>query len=146
MKILLALLPFAAAMYVPAENDILTDKAWVEWKLTHRKFYKDSKEESIRQTIWKMHLQEVLQHNADGKHSYRKGMNHFSDLVSPFLELFSKDPASTCYRISVFHIPIKFFNLNENDIFLLYASTLSFMFSSIRKFIAKLTFTIFHFS
>jgi len=82
MKILLALLPLAAAMYVPAENDILTDKAWVEWKLAHRKFYKDSKEESIRQTIWKMHLDEVLRHNADGKHSYRKGMNHFSDLTS----------------------------------------------------------------
>ena len=101
MKILLALLPLAAAMYVPAENDILTDKAWVEWKLAHRKFYKDSKEESIRQTIWKMHLDEVLRHNADGKHSYRKGMNHFSDLVRLSLDLFRKQPLSTFCRNSV---------------------------------------------
>ena len=87
MKILLMLIPLAAAMYVPAEHDILRDNAWIEWKFAHGKFYKDNKEESIRRAIWNMHLDEVLQHNAAGKHSYKKGLNHFSDLVSNILSI-----------------------------------------------------------
>lgn len=82
MKILLLLLPLASAMYVPAEHDISKDEAWIEWKLKHGKFYKDSKEESVRRAIWNMNLQAVLKHNAEGKHSYQKGLNHFSDLVN----------------------------------------------------------------
>ena len=84
MKILFVLFPLAAAaaaMYVPAEHDILRENAWIEWKLTHRKFYKDNKEESIRRAIWNMHFEEVLKHNTGGEHSYKKGLNHFSDLV-----------------------------------------------------------------
>ena len=82
MKTFLLLLPLVTAMYVPAEHDISKDQAWIEWKLKHGKFYKDKQEESIRQAIWNMHLEEVLTHNAAGKHTYQKGLNHFSDLVS----------------------------------------------------------------
>ena len=81
-SLLLLIVPIVSAIYIPAEHDISKDEAWVEWKLKHGKFYKDNKEESIRRTIWNMKLQEVLTHNAAGKHSYQKGLNHFSDLVS----------------------------------------------------------------
>ena len=82
MKVLIFLLPLVASMSLPLEHDFSKDEAWIEWKLTHGKFYKDHKEESVRRAIWGMNLQEIIRHNAEGKHSYKKGLNHFSDLVS----------------------------------------------------------------
>jgi len=84
MKVLLLLLPLVAAMSVPQRHqpDFLQDDAWLEWKMTHKKFYKDEKEESVRRMIWGMNLQDVIQHNSNGKHKYKKGLNHFSDLTS----------------------------------------------------------------
>ena len=82
MKVLIFLLPLVASMSLPLEHDFSKDEAWIEWKLTHGKFYKDHKEESVRRAIWGINLQEILRHNAEGKHSYKKGLNHFSDLVS----------------------------------------------------------------
>eukprot|EP00794_Sanderia_malayensis_P000303 gene303-930_t len=82
MKLLIFLLPLVAAMNLPQREEFSEDEAWIEWKMTHKKFYKDAKEESIRRTIWGMNLAEVLQHNSKGEHSYKKGLNHFSDLTA----------------------------------------------------------------
>lgn len=97
MKLLLAiLLPLAAAMTLPEKhNDLVQDEAWIEWKMTHRKAYKDAKEESVRRAIWGMNLIELLNHNANAEHSYQKGLNHFSDLT--FTEF--KETMLGCVRV-----------------------------------------------
>jgi len=59
----------------------MDDEAWREFKLHFGKFYKTEGEEITRYGIWRQHVQDVQQHNADKKNKYQKGLNHFSDLT-----------------------------------------------------------------
>ncbi|XP_065057726.1 procathepsin L-like isoform X2 [Rhopilema esculentum] len=101
MKLILFLIPLVAGMYVPSEHDIMKDAAWIEWKLKHGKFYKETKEESVRRAVWGMNLQDILRHNAEGGHSYKKGLNHLSDLTHTEY----KETTVGCVRV-----PEKLFN------------------------------------
>lgn len=69
------------AKHVKAVNP-MDDALWREYKLQFGKFYKTKEEESKRYLIWKQHLENVQTHNANPIHSYKKGLNHFHDLVS----------------------------------------------------------------
>ncbi|XP_053156905.1 procathepsin L-like [Hemicordylus capensis] len=62
--------------------DPTLEEAWKEWRKTHMKIYSKGKEEAFRRTIWEENLAMVKQHNREavlGKHTYRMGMNQFSD-------------------------------------------------------------------
>ena len=76
-KLILLALVIGAVFTHPME-----DSAWREFKLQFGKFYKDSNVEVARYAIWKQKLREIVEHNSNSKHFFKKGLNHFSDLVS----------------------------------------------------------------
>ncbi|XP_053157468.1 procathepsin L-like isoform X2 [Hemicordylus capensis] len=62
--------------------DPALEQAWNDWKSTHDKVYSEGKEEAFRRAIWEKNLAMVEQHNREealGEHTYRMGMNQFSD-------------------------------------------------------------------
>ena len=75
-KLILLALLIGTACTLPME-----DAAWREYKLQFGKFYKDPNAEVARYAIWKQKLREIVEHNGNSKHTYKKGLNHFSDLV-----------------------------------------------------------------
>lgn len=60
----------------------MDDPLWREYKLKFGKFYKTEEEEAKRYLIWKEHLADIQTHNSNSAHTYKKGLNHFHDLVS----------------------------------------------------------------
>ncbi|XP_053159328.1 procathepsin L-like isoform X2 [Hemicordylus capensis] len=65
-----------------AALDPALEQAWNDWKSTHDKVYSEGKEEAFRRAIWEKNLAMVEQHNREealGEHTYRMGMNQFSD-------------------------------------------------------------------
>jgi len=75
-KLILLALVIGVACTLPME-----DPAWREFKLQFGKFYKDPNAEVARYAIWKQKLKEIAEHNSNSKHTYKKGLNHFSDLT-----------------------------------------------------------------
>ncbi|XP_039622699.1 protein CTLA-2-alpha-like [Polypterus senegalus] len=68
----------------PRPRDPSLDSAWTEWKTKHEKQYKTEEEENFRRILWEDNLRWIEQHNkeySEGKHTYTKGLNHFSDLT-----------------------------------------------------------------
>ncbi|KAK1601070.1 hypothetical protein QYE76_016644 [Lolium multiflorum] len=62
---------------------------FVEWKANMGKTYSSAGEEERRYATFKDSLRRIDQHNAAGIHSYRLGLNNFSDLTQ---EEFSATP------------------------------------------------------
>ncbi|KAG7469752.1 hypothetical protein MATL_G00132180 [Megalops atlanticus] len=63
--------------------DHALDAAWEDWKSLHGKVYTEDSE-GHRRMIWEKNHRFIQQHNleeAQGKHSYKLGMNHFGDLT-----------------------------------------------------------------
>jgi len=75
-KLIILALVIGVACTLPME-----DKAWREYKLQFGKFYKEPNAEVARYAIWKQKLREIVEHNSNSKHTYKKGLNHFSDLT-----------------------------------------------------------------
>lgn len=61
-----------------------TRRMFLEWMATHGKTYSSAGEEERRYAVFKGNLRLIDQHNAAadaGVHSYRLGLNSFSDLT-----------------------------------------------------------------
>ncbi|XP_007434449.1 cathepsin L1-like [Python bivittatus] len=66
-----------------AAQDPALEEAWRDWKRTYRKVYAEG-EEAFRRSVWENNVRVIEQHNREadeGKHSYRMGINHFSDMT-----------------------------------------------------------------
>lgn len=79
-----ALLAFvlAAASAAPFQPEL--DVHWANFKRTFNKNY-NSQEETARRLIWEENLAAIVRHNIEadmGKHSYRLGINHLSDMTT----------------------------------------------------------------
>ena len=59
----------------------MQDELWREYKLKFGKFYKTREEELKRYLIFKGHLNDIQVHNGNPTHKFKKGINHFHDLV-----------------------------------------------------------------
>lgn len=77
----------------------MEDAAFREYKLQFGKFYKDKSTELARYAVWKQHLKDIEEHNSNPSHSFKKGLNHFSDLTHPE---FSAQMGG-CYKIPENH-------------------------------------------
>ncbi|KAL2080013.1 hypothetical protein ACEWY4_023806 [Coilia grayii] len=65
--------------------DPYLDEHWLNWKVTHGKFYQHKIEEHMRRSIWEGHFNMIEQHNMQaslGVHTYKLGMNHLGDLAA----------------------------------------------------------------
>ncbi|GBM81367.1 Cathepsin L [Araneus ventricosus] len=77
---LLALFAVAAAKHMLFDPDL--DEHWKNFKRVFGKSY-NGNEEVARRLIWEQHVADVVRHNLQydlGLHSYRKGINEFSDM------------------------------------------------------------------
>ncbi|XP_036393805.1 cathepsin L1-like [Megalops cyprinoides] len=77
------LIVLAAGIPVLHAADHALDAAWEDWKSLHGKTYTEDSE-GHRRMIWEENHRFIQQHNleeAQGKHSYKLGMNHFGDLT-----------------------------------------------------------------
>ncbi|KAF8796075.1 procathepsin L-like isoform X2 [Argiope bruennichi] len=97
MKALIFFVVFhvATGQLLPKHEEL--DKQWTLFKIRFGKSY-ENEEEKLRRTIWQHTLRDIAQHNIEadlGMHSYRMGINQFSDRVPQELvgnagEFFSK--------------------------------------------------------
>ncbi|KAJ7986972.1 hypothetical protein DPEC_G00333910 [Dallia pectoralis] len=72
------------AVHATPKSDHWLDGDWKKWKGFHRRDYSKS-EDGWRRTVWEKNLHDIAQHNLQhtlGEHSYRLGMNHFSDMTN----------------------------------------------------------------
>lgn len=92
MKIILCLC-LASVFTFPMD-----DAAWREYKLKFGKFYA-AEEESARYQVWRQHVKEINQHNAQSK-SFKKGVNNFTDMTH---EEF-RGKIGGCYKIPQKHL------------------------------------------
>jgi len=76
----------------------MDDAAWREYKLKFGKFYAEE-EESARYQVWRQHVKEINQHNAQSK-SFKKGVNNFTDMTH---EEF-RGKMGGCYKIPKKHL------------------------------------------
>lgn len=77
LHVLLAIV--GVAMSHPLQ-DPLSDPNWKAWKSFHGRFYKDLKEERIRNFVWQDNLKRIVRHNEEG-HGYTLAMNHLGDMT-----------------------------------------------------------------
>jgi hypothetical protein len=93
MAALLLLLVSLAAADIPIPHREKSEEEmrliFVEWKAKMGKTYSSAGEEERRYATFKDSLRRIDQHNAAGIHSYRLGLNNFSDLTQ---EEFSATP------------------------------------------------------
>lgn len=82
--LLLCLGVFASQYYCKPSQNGFTDPLWIEFKLKFGSFYNTETEEAKRYTIFQENLKDINKHNNNPAHKYKKGINHFSDLVSFF--------------------------------------------------------------
>lgn len=82
--LLLCLGVFASQYYCKPSQNGFTDPLWIEFKLKFGRFYNTETEEAKRYTIFQENLKDINKHNNNPAHKYKKGINHFSDLVSFF--------------------------------------------------------------
>ena len=80
--LLLCLGVFACQYYCMPNQNGFTDPLWIEFKLKFGRFYNSETEEAKRYAIFQEHLKDINKHNNNPAHKYKKGINHFSDLVS----------------------------------------------------------------
>ncbi|XP_025922978.1 cathepsin L1-like isoform X2 [Apteryx rowi] len=77
LGLLLAALGCAAAL------DSALEEAWRGWKSLHAKEYPEDVE-AARREVWEKNLRRIEEHNreqAQGRHTFRLGMNHYGDLT-----------------------------------------------------------------
>ena len=111
MKVAILISLVIGAFGVPLQ-DSLKDSRWIDWKLKHKKVYKDAKEETVRYFIWHENVRHIEKHN-EGNSSYKRGLNHLSDMVrSMFLNLVSSVHTVRCFQV----IRItKFYNIANSE-------------------------------
>lgn len=72
-------------------SQIFLDEQWEEFKRIHNKTYSEQ-EESKRRTIWLQNIDIITKHNIEadnGLHSFRLGINKFTDMISKELHCIS---------------------------------------------------------
>ncbi|CAL1298997.1 unnamed protein product [Larinioides sclopetarius] len=71
----------AASHFLPIDEEL--DKEWIHFKTIFGKSYRNEEEE-LRRTIWQHTLRDIAMHNIEadlGMHSYRMGINQYSDMM-----------------------------------------------------------------
>lgn len=76
--LLIAVLLHSAACQVGEIPEILK---WDEWKEHFGRSYATGAEELKRRAIFEMHVEDIQDHNKQGEHTWRKGVNKWSDLT-----------------------------------------------------------------
>lgn len=85
MKYCLVLISFGCFIYFDNCESVNNSAEWKIYKSAHEKVYKNAVEEQMRFQIWLEKKKIVAEHNekfADGKVSYSKSINKFSDLTA----------------------------------------------------------------
>ena len=72
---------FSMAFAMPSFKP-MDDPLWKEFKLKFGKFYNDEQREAAHYMVWKQHMKDIIEHNSNDQNTFKKGINHFSDLVS----------------------------------------------------------------
>lgn len=78
------LIVFLIVLTIGVNYAIEQDFPWDTYKQNHRKIYSSTKEDSKRKAIWQNNYNKIKQHNQEADknvHSYRLGVNQFTDLA-----------------------------------------------------------------
>ena len=54
---------------------------WNQWKHDNEKYYASKLDEEYRYMVWNNNYDTILEHNSDHTHTYKLGLNKFSDLT-----------------------------------------------------------------